>query len=62
VAPGAPHISGTAVVDDAADAHERSTPAFEAKYGWQFRVAMVIERLITRGRRRVLLRIRPDVG
>jgi PPOX class probable F420-dependent enzyme len=51
VEPGAPTVRAVASVDPAPAAHEREAHRFAAKYGWQYRVAMLVEQAIVRVRR-----------
>ena len=65
VEPGAPRVPAVATLDPDPAAHEREADRFEVKYGWQYRVAMVVERLIgavrrTRGPARRIVRITTD--
>ena len=46
VEPGAPRVPGSAVLDPDPQAHDGVSHLFEAKYGWQYRTAMVVERVI----------------
>jgi PPOX class probable F420-dependent enzyme len=52
VEPGAPMVAGSAVLDPDPRAHDGVAHLFEAKYGWQYRTAMVVERVIRRFRPR----------
>jgi len=52
VDPGAPRVPGSAVLDPDPQAHDGVSHLFEAKYGWQYRTAMVVERVIRRFRPR----------
>lgn len=57
---GAPEVAGTARIVDDPEGMRRSAGVLRRKYGWQFRVAMVVEKLVNRGRNeRVILRITP---
>jgi len=51
VEPGATQVSAAAALDPDPAAHERHAHRFAAKYGWQYRVAMVVERAIVAVRR-----------
>ncbi len=58
VAPGAPTVAGRATVEPAAVEHVRSL--IRAKYGLEYRIFMLIERVVARGEQeRVGLRITP---
>ena len=52
-------VTGNAQIVEVADEVNRCHREFEAKYGWQFRIAMLLERLADE-RERVLLRIKLD--
>ncbi len=62
VEPGAPWVAGSAQLDPDPHAHDRAEPLFAAKYRWQYRAAMLAERVSrrfrpTRGRERRIIRI-----
>ncbi len=50
VKPGTAWVPGTARVDPDHGAHDRDEHLFAAKYGWEYRVTMVVERVIRRFR------------
>ncbi len=52
-------VTGSAEIVEDADEVDRCHREFEAKYGWQFRTAMLAERF-AEGRERVLLRVKID--
>ena len=57
---GAPHATGRATIVTDAGEIATATAALAAKYGWEFRVLMLIERVIRRGSPdRVILRLVP---
>ena len=57
---GAPVVTADAEVVEGEPRLSRGMAALQAKYGWQFRLVLLIERLAARGEhpRRVVLRIR----
>jgi PPOX class probable F420-dependent enzyme len=64
VEPGAPTVPAVAALDADPAAHEREAHRFAGKYGWQYRVAMLVEHAIVTVRRtpgpaRRILRITP---
>ena len=61
---GAPRFTAVAALDPDPDADEREADRFATKYGWQYRIAMVVERVIvavrrTTGPARRIVRITP---
>ncbi len=60
IAPNAPHATGQAqIVTDPAQV-EVATTALARKYGWEYRLIMLIERVMRRGKaERVILRLTP---
>lgn len=50
VQPGTAWVPATARLDPDAGAHDRVGHLFAAKYGWEYRVAMVVEKVIRRFR------------
>jgi hypothetical protein len=52
-------VAGSAQIVEDPDEVDRCHRKFAAKYGWEFRTAMLIERF-AEGRQRVLLRVKID--
>ena len=48
--PGTAWVPGTARVDPDHGAHDRDEHLFVAKYGWEYRVTMLVERVVRRFR------------
>jgi len=48
---GAPRVAALAAVDPDPTAHEREADRFADKYGWEYRVAMVVEGVVRAVRR-----------
>jgi uncharacterized protein len=59
VEPGAPTLTGTAV-DLGEAGNDQLIGRFRAKYGWEFRLFMLIEKVVTRAHRRTMFAITPD--
>ena len=57
VAPGAPTVTGRAEVLDDPVTLAGATAAIRAKYGWEFRVLMLVERVVARGARDRVIQI-----
>lgn len=59
VADDAPTLGGTAEILTDAEVDERSRSLLRKKYGIEYRILMLLEKLTTRGTRRVTLHITP---
>lgn len=62
---GAPNVEAVGRLDPDPAAHEKVASAFDAKYGFEYKVAMVVERLLTLrrktpGPKRLIIRVTPS--